>query len=82
MVASIFILIAPGLSWSYIFFKNDVSIIERMALSFGLSVVMVSLTLYTLNTFIGIRINLLNLVTTIGFIIIIPIIYKFMRIRK
>lgn len=75
IVASIFILIAPGIAWSYIFFK-DVNILERIVLSFGMSIAMVSLTIYILNSFFGVKINLLNMVVVVSFLISIPVIYK------
>ncbi|MHA1833612.1 MAG: DUF1616 domain-containing protein, partial [Candidatus Baldrarchaeia archaeon] len=38
VLGSIFVLFIPGFAWSYMFFgKGEIDLIERIALSFGLS---------------------------------------------
>lgn len=58
---SIFVLFLPGFAWSFIFFKKDeIDWIERIALSFGLSIAIVPLVVFWLNYFLGVKINFLN----------------------
>ena len=58
---SVFVLFLPGFAWSFVFFKKDeIDWIERIALSFGLSIALVPLAVFWLNYFLGVKINLLN----------------------
>ncbi len=58
---SVFVLFLPGLAWSFVFFKKEeIDVIERIALSFGLSIALVPLAVFWLNFFLGIKINLLS----------------------
>ncbi|MCE8425096.1 MAG: DUF1616 domain-containing protein [Candidatus Methanoperedens sp.] len=58
---SVFVLFLPGFAWSFVFFKKDeIDWIERIALSFGLSIAFVPLAVFWLNYFLGVKINLLN----------------------
>ena len=88
---SIFVLFLPGFVISYIFFpktkefeskseeKGAVDWIERIALSFALSIAIVPLAVFYLNL-IGVKINFLNSFLTILAIILISGII--LRIRK
>lgn len=89
---SIYVLFLPGFILSYAFFlktksidekNNDNSIdwLERIALSFALSIAIVPLIIFYLNL-IGMKINLLNSFLTILGIIITSLIIIFIRIRK
>jgi uncharacterized membrane protein len=68
----IFVLVAPGLAWSYAFFaRKNIDRIERLALSFGLSIALVPLAVFWLNWLFDMKITLLNTsLTVIGLIII------------
>ena len=58
---SVFVLFLPGFAWSFVFFeKEEIDWIERIALSFGLSIAFVPIAVFWLNYFIGVRIDLLN----------------------
>lgn len=91
---SVYVLFLPGFILSYVFFsktaksenkeKGTIDWIERIALSFGLSIAIVPLAVFYLNL-IGVSINLLNSFLTILGIIIICIgilIYKFKKKNK
>ena len=52
----IFMFFLPGFAWTLVFFKQ-INIIERIALSFGLSIAIVALSIIVLNVLLGIRIN-------------------------
>lgn len=63
---SVFVLFLPGFAWSFVFFaREEIDWIERIALSFGLSIAMVPLAVFWLNYFLGVNINLLNVSTVI-----------------
>ncbi len=58
---SAFALFLPGFAWSFVFFtKEEIDWIERIALSFGLSIALVPLAVFWLNYFLGVKINLVN----------------------
>lgn len=57
----LYVVFLPGLAWSFVLFtKKEIDWIERIVLSFGLSIVIVPITIYWLNLFPGIRITLVN----------------------
>ncbi len=61
ILGSIFVLLLPGFAWSFVFFKKEeIDAIERLAISFGLSIAIVPLSVFWLNYFLGIKITLLN----------------------
>lgn len=58
---SFYVLFLPGFAWSWVFFgRDEIDWIERIALSFGLSIALVPLTVFWLNFFFEMRINLGN----------------------
>lgn len=70
----------PGFAWTLIFFNNrQINIIERLALSFGLSIAVVTLSVLVLNRVIGMRITGFNAVLVIGTVTIVPLILYFLR---
>ena len=56
----ILVFLVPVFAWTLVFFKQ-VNVLERIALSFGLSIAVVTLSILVLSKFIGIRISKLNL---------------------
>jgi uncharacterized membrane protein len=63
---SFFVLFLPGLAWTYVFFEEDeIDIIERIVLSFGLSIALVPLIMFYLKYIFDIRINLVDTSATI-----------------
>ena len=70
----VFVLFLPGFVIVSLFFK-EVDTIEKIALSFALSIAIVPLTIFYLNK-IGIRINTINSLLTILAIIAITIILR------
>jgi len=60
------IFILPGFSWSLVFFRGrQVSILERVVLSFGLSVALVTLGMFGLNLIFGVRVTGFNAVVMV-----------------
>ncbi len=69
ILGSIFVLFIPGFAWSFVFFNRDeIDAIERIALSFGLSIAMVPLMIFYLNYIIGVKITFIN--STISILIL------------
>jgi uncharacterized membrane protein len=63
---SVFVLFLPGYVWSLVFFKKaETDLIERIALSFGLSIALVPLVVFWLNWLLKIRINIVNVTAVI-----------------
>ncbi len=62
----------PGFAWTLVFFKK-LSIMERVVLSFGLSIAVITLSLLFLNKVVGIRITGFNSVLAIVLVTIIPV---------
>jgi uncharacterized membrane protein len=57
----LFVLFLPGFAWSYVFFaRKNIDWIERLALSFGLSIALVPLSIFWLNWLFHMKITLLN----------------------
>ncbi len=71
IVASIFVLFLPGFFISFIFFDwNKIDVIERIALSFALSIAVVPLVAFYANL-AGVPINNINVVTELIIILLI-----------
>jgi uncharacterized membrane protein len=88
---SVYVLFLPGFILSYVFFsktgnredkeKGTIDLLERIALSFGLSIAIVPLVVFYLNL-VGLSINLLNSFLTILGIIIISVLVLVWKNRK
>ncbi|MEA1924232.1 MAG: DUF1616 domain-containing protein [Candidatus Altiarchaeota archaeon] len=57
----ILVLFLPGYAFSYALFPGkEIDLLERIALSIGLSISLVVLSILALNTLLGVAINLIN----------------------
>ena len=68
----------PGFAWTLIFFKQ-LNVIERVALSLGLSIAVVTLSIMALNLLLDIRITGLNSLLIIAVITIIPVVLYYLK---
>lgn len=68
----ILVFFLPGFAWTLLFFRQ-IKIIERVALSFGLSIALVTLSIFALNMLIGLRITVFNSILVIIVITILPL---------
>ncbi len=74
------VLFVPGFAWSYIFFaRKNIDWIERVALSFGLSIALVPLTVFWLNWLFHVKITVLNTSLIVCGLTVIPAVYTFAR---
>ena len=72
----------PGFAWTLVFFRN-VTILERIALSIGLSIASVTLSIIVLNVFFDVRVSGTNAIMTILVITAVPLaIYLIQRLRR
>jgi len=79
--ASIVILFLPGFVWSLVFFKKEkIDLIERIALSFGLSIALVPLTVLFLSLLSKFETNLIHTSLVVGALILIPLL--FIQVKK
>ncbi len=81
----ILVFFLPGFAWTLVFFRQ-INVIERVTLSFGLSIVVVTLSLLLLNRLIGISITGFNSVLVIVAITVLPVLVyylnRFIKRRK
>ncbi len=75
----ILVFFLPGFAWTLVFFRGkQINVIERIALSFGLSIAVVTLSILFLNIVVGIRVTGLNSVLIIIAITVIPIVIYYL----
>lgn len=75
----IFVFFLPGFAWTLVFFNGKkINVIERIALSFGLSIAVVTISILSLNKLIGIRITGFNSVLIIIAVTIIPLAFYYL----
>jgi len=67
----ILVFFLPGFAWTLVLFKK-VNVIERAAISIGLSIALVTLIILVLNMLFDVSINGLNALITIIVITVIP----------
>jgi len=74
----IIVFILPGLALTLFFFKK-LNIIERLVLSFGLSIAVATLSVIVLHVLFGVRITGFNSLLTIVIIVIIPLVCSYLK---
>jgi len=74
----ILVFFLPGFTWTLVFFRK-INIIERVALSFGLSIAAVILSLFLLNRLIGMKITGFNSLLVILVLTIIPVVIYYIN---
>lgn len=85
---SVFVLFLPGFVWSFVFFpskpsyeENGIDFIERIALSFALSIAIVPLVVFYLNL-IGLKIGLWNTFFVVLGLIVLGWLVAWMRKKR
>jgi uncharacterized membrane protein len=80
VLGAVFVLFIPGFAWSFVFFgKEEIDGIERIALSFGLSIALVPLAIFWLNYVFTVKITVINSFLTVLFLSLLPLVYLFLR---
>ena len=80
LLAFILVFFLPGFAWTLIFFKQ-INVIERIALSFGLSITVVTLSLLVPNMLLGMKITGFNSLLIIVGVTIIPVAFYYLKKR-
>ena len=76
----VMVLLLPGFAWTLVFFSGrQINMLERLALSVGLSIATVTLGILVLNKLFGINITGTNAVLTIFAMTITPIIWYYIK---
>ncbi len=82
LVGFVLVFFLPGFAWTLVFFKQ-INAIERIALSFGMSIALVTLSIIGLNVLLGMRITGFTALLTISVLTAIPLaIYYLGRLAK
>jgi len=68
----------PGFAWTLVFFRQ-VNVVERVALSIGLSIALVTLSILSLNRLLGMSITGVSSVVVIVVITVIPVVIYYLR---
>ncbi|MBI2328407.1 MAG: DUF1616 domain-containing protein [Chloroflexi bacterium] len=74
----ILVFFLPGFTWTLVFFKQ-IKVVERVVISFGLSIVVVTLSLFLVNRLLGVRITGFNAVMVIITVTILPVIAYYLN---
>jgi len=84
IVGFLLVMFIPGYAFTFALFpkKDEIDIIERIALSIGLSISTVVLSIFVLNVFFKIRINLVNSLLTILILTFIFAVIGYYRMNK
>ncbi len=78
LLGFILVFFLPGFAWTLVFFRQ-IKVIERIALSFGLSIAVVTLSILTLNVLLGISLTGLNSLLIIIVVTIIPVAFYYLK---
>jgi uncharacterized membrane protein len=82
IIGCIVVFFLPGFAWTLVIFRN-IDILERLALSLGLSIALVTLSVIGLNLLLDMKINGANALLVIIVLTVVPAgIYLFKRFRK
>ncbi len=78
IIGFIVVFFLPGFAWTFVFF-NRISVIERIVLSMGLSIAIVTLSVLALHLLFGMKITGINSLVAIAIIIIAAIATYYIR---
>ncbi len=77
LLVFVLVFFLPGFAWTLVFFRQ-INIIERIALSFGLSIAVVTLSILSLNK-AGVMITGFNSVLIIIIVTIVPLVFYYLK---
>ncbi len=79
----VLILFIPGFIWTFVLFdKREIDTLERIALSFGISIAVVPLLIFFLNKLAGMKITAFNSFLTIAVFCIVGVLCVYIRVKK
>lgn len=75
IIGFILVFFLPGFAWTLVFFRGkQINVVERVALSFGLSIAVVTISIFALNLLVGVEITGFNSVLIIIVVTVIPVV--------
>jgi len=75
IIGFILVFFLPGFAWTLVFFRGkQINVVERVALSFGLSIAVVTISIFALNLLVGVKITGFNSVLIIIVVTVIPVV--------
>jgi uncharacterized membrane protein len=78
-LASLLVFFIPGFAWTLLLFRGrQINWLERLALSIGISIAIVTISILALNLLFGVRISGINAFITILVITAIPLAWYFL----
>lgn len=80
MLGGTFFFLIPGISWCILIFRKEkLDVLEFLCLSIALSISLSTLSIFFLNSFIGLKITLINSVIVLSALTIIPVLIRFLE---
>ena len=80
IVAVVLIFFMPGFAWSFVFFSSEqVNKLERFVLSIGLSIALVTVSMYALNLALDVKVTGTNAVLDILAMTFVAIVFYYAR---
>lgn len=80
ILAFILMFFLPGFAWTLVFFgRKQINILERLVISFGLSIAVVALTIFALNRLVGMGISGFNALVIIIVVTAIPLLIYLLK---
>ena len=76
-------LLVPGLAWSFVlFYRKEITWLERTVFSIGLSVALVPISVFLANRYLDVSINLLNTIMVILIVTALPAPWFYLKLRR
>jgi len=80
ILAFILVFLLPGFAWTLVFFPGrQINMLERLALSIGLSIAVVVLTVLALHKLVGLSITGTNAILAIIVVTIVPVVIYYIK---
>jgi uncharacterized membrane protein len=80
MLGGIFFFLIPGISWCFLIFsKERLDVLEFLCLSFALSISLSTLSIFFLNSLIGLKITWINAIIVLCALTVIPVLIRLLE---
>jgi uncharacterized membrane protein len=80
LLGGIFFFLIPGISWCFLIFRKErLDVLEFLCLSIALSISLSTLSVFFLNSLIGLKITLFNAVIILTALTVIPVIIRLLE---
>lgn len=80
ILGGLFFFFIPGISWCFLIFRNEkMDILEFLCLSIALSISLSTLSIFFLNSLIGLKIIYINAMIVVSALTIIPLLIRLLE---